>query len=393
VKSAESNLAEVLLKKGHVQPVWAGHPWIFQQALEKSKRKIEHGAEVRILDAHAGVIGRGFFSENSALAVRVFSSADVPFSEELVHERLRSAKLRRALSAPADTDGYRAFHGEGDDIPGLIVDRFGDVLVFQLGLAGLARHREMIVRVLHEHFRPTTILDRTTEKAAQMERFTRGPVVVLGQEPQTLEFRERGLPFTIPFSLGQKTGFYFDQRPLRARVEELARDRDVLDLYSYVGAAGLFAARGGATRVVSVDSSEPALEVGRALAARSSLAVEFQKSDALEFLRAHPQKFDLVLSDPPKLAQSRGGRDKAMSMFRRVATESVSAVRPGGLLALSSCSAAIGLSEVQRALALGAREAGRRATILERLFQGADHPVHPAFPEGLYLTTVIAEIV
>lgn len=385
-------VCDVILRKGHIQPVWAGHPWIFQQAIERATPKPAHGAEVRVLDTQGNVLGRGFFSENSALSVRLFTNRDEGFSPELLRARLSRAGARRGPFLDGSTTGYRAVHGEGDELPGLVVDRFDDVLVVQFGLAGLVRHREAILDALEESFRPRAIFDRTTEKVARQEKFERWAGVVRGAPPTGLSFTERGLRFELPLELTQKTGFYFDQRPLRARVEALAADREVLDVYSYVGGAGLFAARGGARRVVSVDSSGPALETGVALARANGLSVTFERSDALAYLDAHPSSFDFVLSDPPKLAQSRSARDKALGHFRKVAESSIRAVRPGGLLALSSCSAALGLREIERALALAARTMGRRATVLERLFQGPDHPVPPAFPEGLYLTTLLAEL-
>jgi 23S rRNA (cytosine1962-C5)-methyltransferase len=252
--------------------------------------------------------------------------------------------------------------------------------------------RELVLDALEAAFRPRAILERTSEKAARADRFEARSGLVRGALPDALRFSERSLRYDLPLSLAQKTGFYFDQRPLRARIEELASGKSVLDLYSYVGALGLNAARGGASRVLSVDSSAPALEIGKALAERNGLAVAFEKHDALAFLNQTQPEWDIVISDPPKLAQSRAGRDKAVGAFRRIAAASVAATRPGGLCVLSSCSAALGLREVERCLALGARDVGREATVLERLFQGPDHPVPPAFPEGLYLTTTIAEV-
>ena len=390
-----------------MQPVWAGHPWIFAQGLEKQKAKIVHGEEVEVGDARGNVLGRGFYSEGSAIAVRLFTRDPFEaFDTQFVERRLAAAAERRQLlgldpiakegaqrtPSGMTTTGYRAFHGEGDGIPGLVVDRFEDTLVLQLGSAGLAQHRDQILDALEAHFRPRAILDQTSPKAAAADRFEAKHGLARGVEPEALRFSERDIQYDLPLSLAQKTGFYFDQRPLRERVEALAFGKTVLDCYSYVGPAGLAAARGGASRVLCVDSSAPALEVGRRIAQSNGLRVEFEKADSLAYLNGTEFLWDLVISDPPKLAQSRAGRDKAAHAFRRIAASSARAVAPGGLLVLSSCSAALGLREVERSLALGARDSGRHATTLERLFQGPDHPVPPAFPEGLYLTTVIAQI-
>jgi len=388
-------VTQIILKPGHVQPVWAGHPWIFAQAVGEIRGDVQHGGEVEVLDARGNSLGRGLYSEGSALAVRLFSRiGDEPFDSALLGRRLAAAAARRrAFGLPdADTTGYRVFHGEGDGIPGLVIDRFGSTLVVQFGSAGVAQRSALVFDALEAHFSPSAIIDRTSEKAARADRFELVQGLARGEMPDTLDFVERGLAYELPLSLAQKTGFYFDQRPLRARIEHLARGKSVLDGYSYVGAIGLSAARGGASRVVSVDSSGPALEVGRELAQKNRLDVHFERSDTLAFLSAGGPDWDIVVGDPPKLAQSRAGRDKAQSAFRRIAAVSVRAVKPGGLVVLSSCSAALGLREIERCLALGARDAERSATTLERVFQGIDHPVPPAFAEGLYLTTLIAQV-
>jgi 23S rRNA (cytosine1962-C5)-methyltransferase len=206
------------------------------------------------------------------------------------------------------------------------------------------------------------------------------------------EFLERGLRFRIPLQLGQKTGFYFDQRPLRARVEQLSAGQRVLDAYCYTGSLALAAARGGASEVVAIDSSGPALAAAARSAAENGLAerVRWVEADAPAEL-ARLSGFDLVICDPPKLAPGRGARGRASDAMRRIAAAAHRATRAGGLVVLCSCSAALGPAELGRASALGARAAGRRALVWERLSQGPDHPVPAAFPEGLYLSTLIAE--
>jgi 23S rRNA (cytosine1962-C5)-methyltransferase len=389
---------QVVLKGGHVQPVWAGHPWVFPQGIAQIRGKVAHGDEVVVVDAEGHELGHGFYAERSAIAVRIFSAAEEgPFSEALVLRRLRAAiERRRALGLPAlgarPTDGYRLVHGEGDGLPGLIVDRYGPHLVLQLGTAGMARRLDVLVRALCEVMAPEAILDRTSARVAAGEGFAPPGGAVYGGLPEVLRFSERGFSLTIPLALGQKTGFYFDQRPLRDRIESLSPGRRVLDAYSYVGAVGLAAARGGASEVVSVDSSAPALEVLAALAADNGLEVTARRADAIEFMAAHGRAFDLVVVDPPKLSPGRAAKEKALRAFRRISSVALGAVAADGLLVVSSCSQAIGLPEVERAVALGAKDAGRRAVVVERLFQGADHPVPPAFPQGLYLSTVICHV-
>ncbi|MCS6901253.1 MAG: class I SAM-dependent methyltransferase, partial [Myxococcales bacterium] len=202
--------------------------------------------------------------------------------------------------------------------------------------------------------------------------------------------------YELPPELAQKTGFYLDQRPLRARIEQLARGRRVLDAFCFVGSFAMAAARGGASEVLAVDESGLAIDIGASVARANGLAerIQFARDDARNALQraAREGGYDLVLCDPPKLAPTRASREDALIAYRKLAALGCRATRPGGLLVLSSCSAAISSDALVRALALGAASAGRSAVVLERGFQGADHPVPAAFPEGLYLKSVLARI-
>lgn len=394
-------LPRVTLQAGHVQPVWAGHPWVFAQAIARLEGEPAAGAEVLVCDAKGAPLGRGLYSPRSAIAVRLFTrDGNEDVDAALFERRIRTAVARRAaMKLPDDarerrTTGYRLIHAEGDSLPGLVVDRLGDVLAVQWGTIGLKQREQVVFDVLERELRPRGIVDRTSARSAEQEGFAELPRGGRGEPAQAFEFDERGLHFRIPAALGQKTGFYFDQRPLRARVEELSSGKRVLDAYCYVGSIALSAARGGATRVVAVDTSGPALEVGAELAMAHGFAdrIEWVKADALAELRKASEPYDLVVCDPPKLAPARSARGRALDAMRRIAGAAASACRDGGLLVLSSCSAALGVSELARALALGARDVGREALVLERVFQGPDHPVLAAFPEGLYLSSLVAEL-
>jgi 23S rRNA (cytosine1962-C5)-methyltransferase len=392
-------MATVVLKAGHVQPVWAGHPWVYAQAIERVEGGALAGDEVTVVDGRGNVLGRGLYSPRSAIPVRLYArDASTRIDAALISRRIeQAAALRAALGLPSgDTDAYRSVHAEGDDVPGLVVDRYGDVLVVQIGTIGVKRRETAVLEALERILRPKAILDRSSERAAKAEGFEPGRGAVRGSAPDELVFTERGLRFRIPLELGQKTGFYLDQRPLRRRIEELASGRRVLDVFSYVGAVGLSAARGGASEVVAVDSSALALEVGAEIAKENGMAskIRFERSDAHEALAHAGRKggFDLVVCDPPKLAPTRAAKKRALGVMRRLAGEGARATRPGGLLVLCSCSAAIGIDELARSAALGARDVGLRPIVLERWFQGPDHPVPAAFPEGLYLSTLILEV-
>jgi 23S rRNA (cytosine1962-C5)-methyltransferase len=393
-------VALVTVKPGHVQPIWAGHPWVYAQAVQKISGGAVAGDEVEVVDPQGRVLGRGLYSPGSAIVVRLYTrDRAVPVDAALFRERItRAVERRRSVGLPAlDTNAYRVIHAEGDDLPGLVVDRYGDVIAMQLGTIGIKRREAVVLEALVSELKPRAIVDRTAERVARAEGFAPGSGVIHGDaDVNELRFQERGLEFRIPFELGQKTGFYLDQRPLRARVEELAKGRRVLDTFSYVGAIAMSAARGGATEVHASDQSALALEVAAECASQNGLSgrIQFECADAHDALTHAGRKggYDLVVCDPPKLAPTRAAKKRALASMRRLAAAGARATRVGGLFVICSCSAAIGSSELTRAVALGARDVGLRPVILERWFQGADHPVPAAFPEGLYLSSLLLEV-
>ena len=392
--------ATVTIRSGHVQPVWAGHPWVYAQAVERVEGGARPGDEVVVRDPRGNLLGRGLYSPGSAIAVRIYSRDPTQSIDgSLFAQRIQRAVVRRAaLELPsAQTDAYRLVHAEGDDLPGLVVDRYGTALALQFSTIGIKRREGVILDALSRALSPHAIVDRTSARAAKIEGFEPAQGVVRGDTTLSrFEFSENGLRYEIPLELGQKTGFYLDQRPLRARIESLARGRRVLDAFSYVGGLALAAARGGASEVTAVDTSALALETAAVCAKLNALSerVRFEHGDAHDVLAHAGRKggYDLVVCDPPKLAPTRAAKKRAMDSMRRLAAAGCRATTPGGMLVLSSCSAAIGLEDLTRVAALGARDVSARTTVLERLFQGADHPVPAAFPEGLYLSTIVLEV-
>jgi 23S rRNA (cytosine1962-C5)-methyltransferase len=391
-------LATVRLKAGHVQPVWAGHPWVYAQAIERIEGGATRGDEVRVVDPRGNFLGRGFYSPDSAIPVRILTREEAaPIDTALFRTKLeRALAVRRqlGLGSSPETTGYRVVHAEGDGVPGLIVDRFGDVLVVQLLTLGMKDREAMIFEALGQVFEPRAIIDRTPAGAAKAEGFTEGHGVVRGEAPPSITFKENGISWAIPSDVGQKTGFYFDQRELRARVASLAAGKRVLDAYSYIGAFGIAAARGGASEVVCVDESAVAVEVGAEQARLNHVEklVSFQRGDARRVMQEAHGSFDLTIVDPPRLAPTRGAREQALVMYAKLAELGCRATKPDGLVVLCSCSAAVDLFALTRALATGAVRANVHATVVERSFQGVDHPVPAAFAEGLYLKAVVARV-
>ena len=393
-------MPKVVIAAGHVQPLWAGHPWVFSQAIDRIEGGATAGDVIDVVDPRGRFIGRGLYSPRTAIPVRIYGRRpEVALDSGFFSQRVLDAiDRRRLLGLPSPrTDAYRVVHGEGDGLGGLIVDRFADTLVVQLGTYGIKQREPVLLDTLVRELDARCVVDRTPRRAALKEGFEAGTGIIRGDtHRQDLAFSERGFEFRVPLELGQKTGYYLDQRSLRARVEQLARGRRVLDAYCYLGSFALAAARGGATEILAVDSSAVVLEVAASLAERNGWLelIHYEHSDAIDFMNRAGRGggFEMVICDPPKLAPSPSRRGAAQSHLRRIAAAACRATRAGGLLVMCSCSAALRMEELIRTLALGGRDVGVEVAILERWFQAPDHPVLAPFPEGLYLSSVIAQV-
>ncbi|MCA9575122.1 MAG: class I SAM-dependent rRNA methyltransferase [Polyangiales bacterium] len=392
-------MGEVVLAKGRVRPVWAGHPWVFAQAVKTLRGAPAPGDPVRVLDDSGRFLGSGFWSPASALVVRIASRTDGEALDQgwLARRIDAAATLRRSLGFPSTRDtGYRLINAEGDSLPGLIVDVYGDTATVLFGTIGMWRLAEDV----YAHVQRVTGAKRVIALAADRkahEEFTQAHELVRGEESDALRFVERGLSIEIPNTITQKTGYYFDQREQRARVEQLALGRDVLDAFAFIGSFGLAAARGGARSVLSVDSSVAASTAGVAV----SKALGF--SDRHEFLtrdakQALPElaragrRFGLVVVDPPKLVPSARHLERGREAYRKLNQNALALVQPGGILVSCSCSAAMRAEDFLRTLSTAAADVGRSLSLLHLGQQAPDHPVPPAFSEGMYLKTAFLSV-
>jgi 23S rRNA (cytosine1962-C5)-methyltransferase len=394
-------MAKVRIRPGHVRPLWAGHPWVYAQAVAGLEGSAEPGDLVDVVDRQGKWLGAGFYSPKSALAVRILvrepgRAIDAAF----FRERLQQAARLRAgfLGLPsAQTDGYRLVHAEGDGLPGLIVDVYGRAATLQLLTIGMKRRQAEIVDALREVVGLTTIIEMPSREHQDQEGFKVEPSVVAGEAISELVFRERGFEHRLPFAAAQKTGFYFDQRDNRARLESMCQGLSVLDLCSYVGAFSLAAARGGAREVMAVDRSEWALGIAEAACERAGYRervqlVRGELKTLLPQLIEQGSSYDVVVLDPPKLAHSARHLERARSMYRLWNAQAVQLCKPGGLLVTCSCSGAVQPTDFVRTVALGAADAGRGATLLALGEQAADHPTPAAFQEGRYLKAAFVRI-
>lgn len=388
----------VELHRTHAAPVAAGHPWVFAQAVSRLKGTPQDGDEVVVVDPFGKSLGRGLWSADSAISVRLLTrDPEQPLDGAFFERRVRDAlAARRLMGLPrAETTGFRLLHAEGDGVSGLIADVYGDVVVMQLLTTGLERRVQLVVDALQKLLSPSCILAAPSASQREQSGSDAAPTVLHGSLPEALRFKERSLRFTLATNGTQKTGYYFDQREHRDEVERLAKDREVLDACCYVGGFALPAARGGASSVLALDSSQAALQTGAQLARDNELNVDFQRADVreeLDTMRRAGRSFDMVIFDPPKFVPTIKHLERGRRTYRKLNAHAIALTRPGGVLVTCSCSAAMSETDFLRMLSLASGDVGRELCVLRVGKQGPDHPLLPSFGEGSYLKTVFAVV-
>jgi 23S rRNA (cytosine1962-C5)-methyltransferase len=388
-------MARVRLRPGREKPIVAGHPWLFSGAILREEAPAGDVALALVERSDGRPLGTGFYSPRSQVRVRMVTRDGSDVDRALFAARLADAeRLRRDLVPPA-TDGYRLVNAEGDALPGWTVDRFGDVLVSHVTVAGLERLRGEAYAALAAAAPGATIVHLGTSPARRAEGLAGEDEVVAGRLPETVELSEHGLVFRAEIG-GQKTGFYCDQRENRRRVEGLAGGRTVLDLFAHAGAFSVYALRGGALSATAVESAPRLLEVARRTVADNGLdAARFEPvaADAFADLRERTQRYGVVVCDPPPLARRRAHVDAAARAYKDVNRLALRRVEPGGFLLSFSCSGSVDARLFRQILFAAADESGLAVQLLEPLAAGPDHPVSIYHPEGEYLKGWLLRVV
>lgn len=381
--------ALVKLKPGKDGAARAGHPWIFSGAIREIEGEAPAGAFVRVEAADGALLGVGTFNPRGSIAVRLLGREGEPIDASLVRTRVAEARALRAdLGLIGEDTGYRLLNGEGDWLPGVVVDVYAGWAVLQILTAGAERLREPLVEALVAEIAPHGVYERSAGGVRHDEGLTDRIGVAWGAEPpESIEIRENGARLLVDVRAGQKTGFYLDQRSNRALLASLASGRRVLNAFAYTGAFSVAAGLAGAAHVTSVETSGPALEAGREGWSRNGLDPEratWVAEDVFDFLGRGDRRFDVVVLDPPPFARHRADRDRAVRAYRDLNRRALKAVERGGLLLTFSCSAHVprDLFEHIVATSLGP---GMRLQVLARLGAAADHPVLAAHTEGEYL--------
>ncbi|MES1205126.1 MAG: class I SAM-dependent rRNA methyltransferase [Pseudomonadota bacterium] len=396
IDSAEGgrdSAARVVLRQGRARPLWFGHPWVYANAMGRVDGDAQPGDVVSLCDHDGRLIGRGFFNPRSQIPVRLLTRREEAIDAAFFRARIAAARaLRARLGLPSDvTTAYRLINSEGDDLPGLVVDIYGDAAVVQITTLGIALRRAMIFDALEAELGPSTIFEVASQSYAELEGFSATSRVARGQSRTDARCLEDGIRLVVEPLAGQKTGMFIDQRENRRRVGALARGARVLDCYAYAGGFGLQAARGGAASVTAVDSSARAIARIGAHAADNGVDISAVESDVFRFLEtATPGAYDLIVVDPPKFARARKDLDAARKGYERLNALALGALAPGGLLVTCSCSQNVDAVEFERIVAAGAKQKSRAVRIVETRGAAPDHPLPPGFSEGQYLKVILA---
>ncbi|MGM9734539.1 MAG: class I SAM-dependent rRNA methyltransferase [Prevotella sp.] len=386
---------KIYLKKGKEESLKRFHPWVFSGAIQHQPEDVEEGEVVRVMTAGGEFIAVGHYQIGS-IAVRVMSFDDVGIDDDFWHSKLQSAlDMRRSIGIVDNPDNntYRLVHGEGDNVPGLVIDVYGETAVMQAHSVGihLERHRiaSQLVRVMGDRVKNVYYKSETTlpfkADLGQEDGF------IIGGSKDNVAL-ENGLKFHVDWLKGQKTGFFVDQRDNRLLLEHFSRGKKVLNMFCYTGGFSFYAMRGGALQVHSVDSSAKAIELTTKnveLNFPGDTRHEAFCEDAFKYLDRAGGDYDLVILDPPAFAKHRGALHNALKGYTRLNMKAFEKIRPGGILFTFSCSQVVTKDNFRNAVFTAAALAHRNVRILHQLHQPADHPINIFHPEGEYLKGLV----
>ena len=411
---AATALPGIILNAGREKSLLRRHPWIFSGAIGSVNGAPANGDTLPVYSAQGEFLAWAAYNAESQITARVWSWLETEkIDTDFFRKRIANAVAARSLTpfprrenedicfspqVKGGEGGARLINAESDGLPGLIVDQYGDVLVMQIGSMGTERWRETCADILQELCNPVCIYERSDSDSRGLEGLELHNGILCGTLPDNVDVVERGLRFRVDVAAGQKTGFYLDQCDNRALIETLAQGKDVLNCFCYTGGFSLFALRGGAKSVLSIDASGDALRIAEENLVRNGLdsaRAEWQEADvflALRKLRDQGRSFDLIILDPPKFAPTAAFAEKAARGYKDINLLGFKLLRPGGLLATFSCSGGISEDLFQKIIAGAALDAGVDAQIVHYLHASADHPVLLSFPEGAYLKGLVLRV-
>ena len=397
----------VVIRAGREKPIIQRPQWIFSGAIQKLPDDAPNGAVVNVVDSNNKWLARGLLNRVSQIQVRILTwQQEEAINDAFWHRRISAAVARRASFRSSESTAYRLINAESDYLPGLIVDRYGDHLMAQIGILGMDQRKERIAEFLLDAAAAQSVTERSDTSARRLEGLDDAHGLLAGaQPPDQIEITEHGLRFVVELGGGQKTGFYTDQRANRQAVAKYCAGASVLNGFSYTGAFAVHALAAGAQHVTNIDSSVDALEMGETHLRLNGFdpdeVAENVAGDIFQVLRDwrtemdnEPDipRFDVVILDPPKFAHSKQQVERALRGYKEINMLGLDMLKPGGILATFSCSGLVSADLFQKVVFGAAVDVGRDVQILEWRRQDVDHPVAITFPEGEYLKGLICRV-
>lgn len=395
-------MGSVTLKKNKERIVQSKHPWIFSGAIDKINDVKKNGETVLIKSSEGKPLALGAISLHSQISVRIWTfNPDEKIDKQFFESRIKSAiELREKIIDKDSTNVYRLQNSENDLLPGLIADIYGQYLVCQFISAGAAFWKKEITETLYELLQPKGIFERSDSESLEKEKLEKSTGVLFGEEPPDLiEVVENNIKFFVDIRTGHKTGFYIDQRDNRKYLQKFVKDKSVLNCFCYTGGFSLYAQSAGAKHITNVDSSSEALKILMKNFELNNFPkenVENIEGDVFKVLRKfrdENKKFDVIILDPPKFAESVSQVNKAARGYKDINLLAMKLLNPGGILFTFSCSGHITQELFRKIVDDAAIDSGRTVKIISQLTQSSDHPVLSGFPEGLYLKGLVCEAI
>lgn len=387
------SLSRIVLKRGKEKPILRGHPWVFSGTVLKVEGDLSPGEIGEVYSGDGRFLGMGQFNPRSQIILRLFTRKKEALDSSFFSQRLLQALALREKRLRGKTNAYRVVNGEGDFLPGLIVDRYGETLVLQCLTAGMDRLKGLILDLLIKQFRPRNIYERSDVPARKEEGLPEVKGLLYGKETaEPIEIEEHGCRFQVDVKKGQKTGFYLDQRENRFSLQKVSEGKKVLDCFCYSGGFSVHAGFKGATEITLIDSSEEALEQAKRhfiLNHLERIPSQMIRGDAFEVMRSLEPGYDLIILDPPPFAKKKGHLPGASRGYKDLNLQAFRILKKDGLLFTFSCSHHMNWDLFQKIVLSAAVDSGRRVQLLARRGHPLDHPVDLSHPEGEYLRGLV----
>ena len=391
-----STTPKIVLKKGKERPLLRGHPWVFSGAIERVEGDISPGAEGEVYSAEGQFLGIGHLNPHSQIILRLLTQKKEELGYNFFKERIFRAAGLREKWLRGKTNAYRMVNGEGDFLPGLIVDRYGETLVLQCLTAGMERLKGLLIDILVDHFLPHILYERSDMATRKEEGLSEASGLLYGEEvPDLVEIEEYGAHFRVDVKRGQKTGFYLDQRENRFNLERLSQGKKILDCFCYTGAFSIHAGLGGANEIILIDSSEEALNMAEEHFRLNHLEkVQHQliRGDVFDVMRSLEPEFDIVILDPPPFAKKKSHLPSASRGYKDLNLWAFRLLKKDGLLFTFSCSHHMSWDLFQKIVFSAALDSGKNVQLLGRMGHPWDHPINLSHPEGEYLRGLICRV-